>query len=232
MSFYDDGPGDRLVDDATYPNEIREFLRREEDLLLSAKSSYDLLVEVGCMHGRYLNWALDHDKAYVGIDIVPRYIELGATEANELRLPSNRCQFILGDAGIIDTLVDPTLLGTDRSRMLLFFPFNSFGNMPTCAPIIKAVKQSLAPFLISTYTTSTSSTASRRHYYGACSYTGLGATENEEGVLFTANDGLSSIAYHLEFIFNVFASASLPVEATRFGQIGIAYTTPGLFRNV
>jgi hypothetical protein len=44
-------------------------------LLREKAEDFDVLVEIGCMHGRALDWSLAHGKRYVGIDITPRYIK-------------------------------------------------------------------------------------------------------------------------------------------------------------
>lgn len=229
MSFYGSGLGDRLIDDDVFPTEIREFLREEQRLLNRASSSCDLLVEVGCMHGRYLDWALNHKKSYVGIDIVERYIELGRARLTELHAPVSRYQFILGGAEELNTLLKPELFDAEPQRTLLLFPFNSFGNMQSCVPVIRSLERSRLPFFISTYLTSPNATACRQQYYGACSYQGLEMIKDSQGVTFRAEDGLYSIAYHPDFILGVFADAGLVIEATQFARIGIAYSTPGIF---
>jgi len=228
MNFYDSNLGDCLIEESVFPTEIKEFLQEEERLLTQAIFSCDLLVEVGCMHGRYLDWALEKGKAYAGIDVVSRYIKLGQARAIELGLPAGRCQFILGGAETIDTLLKLEIFEIEQNRTLLIFPFNSFGNMQSCVPVINSLKRSQLPFFVSTYLTTPKATTCRKQYYGACSYQGLTMIKDSQGVTFKAKNGFCSIAYHPDFLLGIFKSANLAVETNQFAQIGIAYTTPGI----
>jgi len=60
--FYEDGRGNPLIDPLFFPPEVEDFLKKEELILLSIKDSLDLLIEVGCMQGRYLDWAVAEKK--------------------------------------------------------------------------------------------------------------------------------------------------------------------------
>ncbi len=228
MSFYDCGLGDRLVEDGMYPTEIKEFLVEEALLLERVESSFDLLVEVGCMQGRYLEWSIAHSKRYVGIDLVTRYIEAGIERAHELGLSASTCQFVVGDAEKLDDIVTPELLGNKQSKALLFFPFNSFGNIESYSAVIGSIKRCASPFCISTYTTSPLSLMTRLNYFSACQYAGLNVRDDNQGTLFSTKSGLHSMAYHPHFLLSELAQANLAAETIQFAQIGIAYLTPGL----
>jgi len=229
MSFYGTDIGDRLIDERYFPGEIKKFLNKEKELLSQADSAYDFLVEVGCMHGRYMEWALVQNKAYIGLDVVSRYIERGRKRAQDLSVSDDRCQFILGGAEEIDVKIIPELLGIKSNRFLLFFPFNSFGNMRDCNLVIGSLKRSKLPFLISTYLTTSEATSCRQKYYEACQYHGLKVTEDVDGVRFSADEGLCSVAYHADFLLGIFRSADLEVKGKKFSKIGIAYSSLDLF---
>src|SRR5712691_11754913 len=159
--FYRSGLGDRFLDPSFYSAEIREFLRSEESLVNSLSGCFDLLVEVGCMQGRYLNWAVNQSKNYIGIDIVPKYIEAGSLRVLERRLCSRSYRFTLGSAEEIASIVQPTELGMTPGRCLLLFPFNSFLNIPDTDGVLVNLAQSKIPFLVSSYLVSELATQSR-----------------------------------------------------------------------
>jgi hypothetical protein len=229
MSFYDSGLGDRLVNHDLFPNGIKEFLKEEELLLAKASSSCDLLVEVGSMHGRYLEWTLAHGKAYIGVDIVERYISLGQDRANRLGLGALQCQFLLGDAKSLDSMLKPEITGAGTRTILLFFPFNSFGNMQSAISVVQSLKRSGLPFMISTYLTTPRANECRKQYYAACQYKGLEEVNDYRGIVFKSKDGLCTMAYHHDYLNGIFNAAGLQVETTQFGEIGIAYASHSLF---
>ncbi len=68
--FYESGRGDRLIDPFLFPEEIKQFLLCEKRILEALAGSFNLLVEVGSMYGRYLKWAVENGKRYFGIDVV------------------------------------------------------------------------------------------------------------------------------------------------------------------
>jgi len=218
--FYGGGQGDRLVDPNCYPKEIVDFLREERKLLDSMAASIDTLVEIGCMHGRYLDWAVGLNKRYIGIDIVPRYINMGRRIVAEKRLERKKYQFVLGGAEMVDVLARQKAA---PGKCLLFFPFNSFGNMADPIPVILSVRKSNLPFLISSYQTKRRSTTSRREYYRRCGYKDIVCTDDEKGVCFSSADGLKSIAYHPRHVQRICDANNLAVAIRLFSTIGIAY---------
>lgn len=222
MSFYGSGLGDRLIDESLFPNEIKDFLKDEEKLFSQINSSFDTLVEVGCMNGRYLEWAMKRKLWYVGIDVIPSYIDEGIIRAKAIDY-SAESRFILGGAEELHVLLNWKALGINQAKTLLFFPFNSIGNMHDCVPVIRSLKKSETPFIISTYVTTTDANLCRQKYYDSCKYCGLHMNNDERGVTFISDDGLNTIAYHPEFIIKVFENEGLHVEAIKFSTLGIAY---------
>jgi len=221
-NFYSSGRGDRLIDPNFFPVEISHFLKREKSILSSYGPSFDLLVEVGCMQGRYLGWAVKHKKRYIGIDIVNRYIEDGRKALFKLGLASQSYQFILGGAEHVDK-IDLKQYRVEKNRSILFFPFNSFGNIPNPLPVIKKLKETNLPFLISTYQTISEATSWRKQYYQNCGYKKITIINDEQGICFTSSDGLRSIAYHPEFLLNLFYANGISAQATNFCELGVMY---------
>ena len=183
----------------------------------------DLLVEIGCMHGRYLNWAIQHQKRYIGLDIVTRYIESGRSTVVKLALPSEAYQFILGRAEEVSKIVHPNEYGILPNRCLLWFPFNSFGNTENSLLVLQELKRANLPFCISSYQTTERATSSREQYYCACGYRNIQVAKNEQGICFFSPDGLRSMAYHPEYLQHLCVLCGLQITTTLFARIGVAY---------
>ncbi|MBU3935018.1 class I SAM-dependent methyltransferase [Patescibacteria group bacterium] len=230
--FYSNGKGDRLIDPLFYPKAIRLFLEDEQRLLEQLTESFDLLIEVGCMHGRYLDWAARHGKSYVGIDVVKRYVDAGVKNVGELKLPRDRYRFVLGGAEDIATIIRPSDFGVDPGRCLALFPFNSFGNMPMLRPVIRSLAKSSLPFFISSYRISQKATECRRGYYRNCGYRGIKTLRSRRGVRFTSPDGLSTVAYDPAFLREVFIANNTVAKPVPFSQIGMAYLSAGLLATI
>jgi len=227
--FYGNGQGDRLIDPLFYPKGIKLFLEDEEKLLKLLVPFFDLLIEVGCMHGRYLCWAIRRKKSYIGIDVVERYIFAGKQRLGELKTLSDQCSFILGSAEDIADTIHPNDLGVDVGRCLAFFPFNSFGNMPNPKSVVKSLAQSGLPFCVSSYRIVQKATECRMRYYRNCGYGRIKTSRGRNGVRFSSPDGLNTIAYDPTFLRGMFASNNVDARSMPFSQIGMAYLSSGLF---
>lgn len=224
--FYGKGKGDRLIDPLFYPKSIRLFLIDEEMLLNRLSQSFDLLVEVGCMHGRYLEWAVDNGKHYLGVDVVRRYVSAGKSRLEKFRRSSMKHKFVLGGAENISKIVVPSDWNVTAERCLLLFPFNSFGNMPDPFSVATSLGQGCLPFLISSYRTSVKATTCRERYYRNCGYRSLRRYKSGKGIRFTSPDGLNTMAYEKTFILELFRSVGMDVCLMSFSQIGMAYMKP------
>ena len=225
-NFYGKGKGDRLIDPLFYPRSIQLFLADEEALLKRLSTSFDLLVEVGCMHGRYLEWAATNEKHYLGVDVVRRYISAGNSRLKEFKSSTQKQRFVLGGAEKISKIVVPSDWDVNVDRCLLLFPFNSFGNMPKPLSVVESLGQRCLPFLISSYRTSMRATACREIYYRNCGYSRLRTYKSQKGVRFTSPDGLNTVAYGKAFVQQMFWSVGMSVRLVPFSQIGMAYMKP------
>lgn len=230
--FYESGKGDRLIDPLLFPEEIKQFLICEKRILETLADLFDLLIEVGSMYGRYLKWAVENGKCYLGIDIVPRYIETGRKIISDLQLDRNKYRFVLGGAENTTDLVKPKEWNVKPQECLLYFPFNSFGNMEDPLLIVKNIKKSGLPFLISTYGTDQETNVCREQYYRNCGYSEIISVQDEKGVRFVSPEGLSTIAYHPDYLQQIFSISSLKVAIVHFSQIGVAFTLPELAKKI
>lgn len=223
--FYKNGLGDRLIDPSFFPHEIKQFLNDERKILDSLSSKIDLLIEVGCMEGRYLEWAIVQNKYYLGIDIVLRYIKAGQKSVKKMKLPAEQYQFKYGSAEEITELIKSKKSSIPPERCLIFFPFNSFGNMENPIPVIRNLKKSNLPFIISTYPITKEATSIRERYYKNCKYSQLRQLKSKQGISFVSSDGLNSIAYDPIYLQDLFSLNNFTIKLISFSKIGIIYTT-------
>jgi hypothetical protein len=223
-AFYGSGLGTRLIDAGNYPPSIQDYLHGEEQLLASLEDGFSTLVEVGCMHGRYLEWAVARGKNYLGVDPVQPYIRQGHERLALDPPKAGTCRFAQGTAEEIDLVLRQEGI-TEDERPLLFFPFNSFGQARFPRPIVAALSRARAPFLICTYGTGDRASEVRKRYYDACGYADLTQLSDESGVRFVSSDGLHSAAYHPPVMAGMFAAAGLRVKAVEFSDVGTGYSS-------
>uniref|UniRef100_UPI0039658D06 Methyltransferase domain-containing protein n=1 Tax=Cystobacter sp. TaxID=1965334 RepID=UPI0039658D06 len=229
LDFYAQGQGDRLIDPARFPAEIKAFLEGERVLLDSVAEHVELLVEVGSMHGQHLGWAIARGKHYIGVDPVPRYIEQGRRTLREQGLPAERFRFIEGGAEELHQLLPRHALAVPPSRCLLFFPFNSFGNMRDPERVLESLSMTGLPFLISSYATTERATQARAAYYAQCQYEWLESACDERGVRFRAPEGFDAMAYHVEYLEPRMRRYGLEVRPIPFADVGVAWCAGPMF---
>lgn len=225
QAFYAAGAGDRLIDTSLLPARVQDFLDEELCVLGRLASGFDVLVEVGSMHGLHLDWAAEHGKGYVGVDIIERYIDAGRQRVTDLDLPAQRYRFVHVGADRLSEVARPP------GSAVAFFPFNSFGNMDDPLAVLDAVAGSGIRFLISSYGTDAWSTGIRLEYYNACGFTELEVREDLRGVRFTTPDGLNTIAFHEDYLLNRMAERGLGgsvVTLSGFGRLYLSRSLIGL----
>ena len=221
--FYGADDGNRLVDEKNYPDSIKNFLKNEKDILINNINEHDIIIEVGCMEARNMEYAIKNNKKYIGIDIVPEYIEI-ANRIVEKRKLTSSCEFICIDAEKLDNILEKSKLLKSSSKPLFFFPFNSFGNMNNFDNVIKSINNiKNSDFILFTYQTNEKSTSERFKYYDNCNYDNLRVIQEENGVRFTADNGLNSMAYNDKFLQDFIKKCGLDIEIKKFADIGIAY---------
>lgn len=224
-NFYRCGSGDSLIDPRNYPAAIQAYLEAERVLLAQQSASFERLAEIGCMEGRYLDWCVARKKKYTGIDVVERYVDYGRQRLAKLCLSPVDFSIEQGDAEKIDIL-----FGADKikDKILLFFPFNSIGNMENISLVFQAIKKSQQSFLICSYQTNQVAIEQRLVYYNNCGLKGLRCANNETGVRFLSEDGLNSAAYSSEYIEDICRALNISVKFQNFSQIGLAYMSNDL----
>ena len=220
-SFYDSGNGDPLIDAKNYPIEIKRYLRYEKKFLYRLRNEFEVLVEVGCMTGRYLEWSLEYHKKYIGVDIVSRYIKQGKERLKNYKLVKPDYQIEICSAESIGQFLLEKCLA-NSSKLLLLFPFNSFGNMKNPEAVIASLSLVNQPFLICSYKTDMRANTARLIYYKRCGYEQTKYERNGTGVHFISVEGLETTAYHPEYIRSICQKHGMRVE-TEVSGIGAFY---------
>lgn len=222
-NFYDSGGGDRLIDPSRYPDEIVDYLSAEVNLLSSTSSHFDTLIEVGCMEGRYLDWAVAEKKNYLGIDVVEKYIRNGQKRLLSAGLDQKQYRIEVGDAISIHRFPHENKWLRGKSRIFAIFPFNSFGNMHNPDAVLDSLSKAQYPFLICSYSTDNFANQVRLRYYKNCGYEQIKLLASETGIRFTSVDGLNTVAYHPSYLKQLARKNGIVLTATSFSSIGMAY---------
>ncbi|MFJ6739411.1 hypothetical protein ACIQOU_10950 [Streptomyces sp. NPDC091279] len=220
--FYASGRGDRLVDESLLPVVIRDFLEQEERLLADICQDFDCLVELGSMYGLHLEFAVNSDKKYLGLDVVDRYVVEGNRRVAALDLDQEDHRFLtcgIEDMGTIDI---------PGARALAFSPFNCLGNITDLPGALNGLVGSGLPFLLSSYRTDAQATHGREEYYDGCGYTEIRVRREPRGVRFTAAEGLDTVAYEPDHMLALLSDAGTEADVVFFGDIGACYVRSDL----
>lgn len=223
--FFETNVAENLMDAAYIPQEVAEFLRQERRIIGLLEDSFDLLVEVGCMDGRYLDWAIRRRKRYIGIDIISRHIQSGRRRVAERGESPERYRFVRGDAEEVAALVEPEQFEVSRERSLVLFPFNIFGAVTSAGRVLASLRQSKLPFLISSYQTTEYATSCRLRYYSNCGCRGIRILKDDKGVCFTTENGLQTTAYHPLYLQKLCGDYGLAITPVAWGDINMVYVT-------
>ncbi len=214
MTFYESGFGDRLVDPANYPVEIVDFLKDERRALAEALVHADTLIEVGAMDGLSLEVLHTFPAvAYVGIEPALRYVRAGNQRLKRMGQDiRRRARFIHADATSLSGIG-----ARIRGAPLVFFPFNSFGNIGDIKPVADVLASAGFSFAISSYMQTEHALEVRRRYYAACGYDELRFEQYTEGQRFMSREGFCSWAYSDEHLIRTFSECGVTVTFQRVG---------------
>jgi len=217
--FYGTNIGNLLVDKANYPLEIKQFLDAELSIVENLMANHSTLVEIGCMDGRFLDWAVKNNKNYIGLDIEDAYIDKANIKLRHIKKSENFYKFCLCDA---KKLFKCTCL-EGLQNALFFFPFNSFGNINSPFLTISNFLKLKSSFFISGYKTDKDTNLIRKEYYSNCKYLELQQCNTTIGTLFKAKEGLCTYSYHLKYISYIFHILDIDYREIYYSKIGLGY---------
>lgn len=225
--------GWRMFDPSLLTPELKEYLSEEcralQAVVQSSDRHYDTLIEVGCGYGRYLEWALERQLRYEGIDLVPWLVEMGQGFVAEIRLskPEAHCEIRRMSAQYMHQV----LSDADTLAPLIFFPFNCFGSLADPQLVLESLSQCKGDLFISTFQCHEQATAARKDYYEKCGASVCKVETTEQGRIIESEDGLVSIAYSEKHILESLASHGFVVcNAIPLTEIGIGYFCQKLYR--
>jgi hypothetical protein len=223
-TFYTSGIGDALIDAKKFPREITSYLISERKLLEEVVRKFRLVIEAGCMNGRYLKWVLERDKYYIGMDIVGRYITEAKEKAALLNLDPTKYEFICEGAEKVHTILVKTKINKlKEDEVLIFFPFNSFGNIENIEEVFVSLKNAKMNFFISSYKTDKFSIERRKKYYRNCGYKDIILLEEDNGIRFKSREGLNTVAYFSDWLIQEFSRIGIKIKTYNLNKIGIAF---------
>lgn len=214
MTVYESGIGDPLLKPESYNFNIRNYLSEEDKILRQVLHRFHSVMELGCSDGRHTDTVIKHEKQYLGIDNVSRYIDVAKAKHT-----SPSAIFICDDIQHFKKylpLID--------NKVLVVFPFNIIGNLPDAEQVLAETLQSAAGIIIFTYRTDFHTQSVRADYYNSAGFEDITCITNKEGVRFTDNRGLNTIAYSEDWFREVFSEHYHHCHTTNFGNIGVAYS--------
>jgi hypothetical protein len=217
MKFYASGIGDNLMNPVFFTGAIHDYLLCEKELLISLSEPYDTIIEIGCTKGRYAETITKLKKHYLGIDIAKHHI----LDASALHQHNTNARFLCDDVRNLETILLANGIRAEGS--LLFFPFNSFGNLHDGTAILQMLKRTGIPFAIFTYATDKRTEEERTRYYTGSGFLDICLSNELAGVRFIDHSGLNTIAYRESWFRESFLSLQLPLRRIPFGGIGCSY---------
>lgn len=218
VAFYSSS-GMELVAPSNYPRAVRNYLAGERAVVRRAceASLYDLVVEAGCMDGRlHRNTIHESGIRYLGLDVVPELIERLLRNIADCGAENATARVL----DICDLHLTPEIEG---GSPLVVFPFNSFGNLVSPNAALASVARCDSDILILTYRTDDRTNGVRTDYYRRCGYSGLTQRRTPDGVLFSAQQGLHSMAYERSWLLPRLNRLGFEVTCEAFADIGVCY---------
>lgn len=225
-SFYESSVGNNIMEKKCFSEEINQYLEFEKCLLESIINKFNVLVEIGCVKGRHLQWALDKGKYYVGIDIVNQHILDAREVASSLNLDSSQYKVVCEQAENFYTILNNLNIDIDdkqKYNTLIYFPFNILGNVENFEQTIMSLKESNVDFYISAFKTDNFSTKIRKNYYNKCGCKDIIEIQDDTGIRFKSKEGLNTIAYFPNWLNQKFFEMDIKIKTYEISKVGIAY---------
>jgi hypothetical protein len=226
--FYRDA-GQALVDERNYPPAIVDHLIAERAWLkrIIHRGGYSAAIEVGCADGGvHLETLLSLNIRYLGIDLVPRLVSI-LNDRLKHRPDGARARACVMDARRLSSVK----ASLRAHKVLVVFPFNSFGNLEDPRTIIAEACGSGFDALILTYRTDPLASRKRLEYYSRCNLARIDKERDSRGVVFLSPEGLRSYAYHRTWLTALLRDFPLSCTVRDFGAFGRFYWCRGLQEN-
>jgi hypothetical protein len=214
-NVYDTVLGDALMDDTNYPDSIIKFLAAEKEVAAYVSESFSTLVELGCHTGFYVETAIAQGLRYIGVDSTPKYIEIARRRFGE----SPEVSFVCENAFVALN----TISWNSIEKPILFFPFNSFGNIYTDLQKAKEVFTQNIPILISLFKTDDKATSARMAYYKRSGLQNLHVIDGDDTICVSADDGFLSAAFNRSAMVRLSRSAGFRLTVFDMSEVGACY---------
>ena len=221
-NIYQNVEGNQLLNSDNFPFEITNYLYMERNLISQIVNDYDVLIEIGCFDACYLPLAYANGKKYIGIDISDKNIREAKRRADFKYIPSEYYELLELNAEDLTKIGEfSSLFKNERLKKIFIFPFNVVGNIKDINSVILSLKSLSIDFLISSFLTNDYANYWRQKYYESCC-TGVSMRPEPNGIRFTSDEGLDSIAYSINWFINTFSSLKQDNNFFQFGNIGIS----------
>jgi hypothetical protein len=223
-SIYFSRVGKNILNPTNYPKEVKEYLNDEYEFIKTLMYNFNGLIEIGCFDATYALLCSSLSKHYIGIDIVPEYIEEANHKLNFWSLDNDKFEVLNLDAHSISELPLKSNIykNLPSKEWLIFFPFNCLGNLPNPTKVIEGLKTLKSNSFISTFNVSKKSTEVRKEYYSNCEIINLKIKALAEGIRFTSSEKFSSIAYTNTWIFKHLSGLCENTSYFNLGSVGVA----------
>lgn len=221
MTIYESGIGDTLLNPSSYNFNIKAYLLDEANLVRKAVHGFDCIVELGCSDARHLDIATEKGKYYIGVDNVARYIER-ARQLYASQIPASAL-LVCSDINQFDNYIH---LG--HGRKLFVFPFNIIGNMPDVPALLEKAFLHSHGVIVFTYKNDFHTQSVRSDYYNSAGFENITCITNRDGVRFTSNNGLNTIAWSEDWFREHFSENYQPCHSVNISNIGVAYMNFGI----
>jgi len=222
--FYGERFGWRMFDARFLTKEVKVYLDDEEAFVEHVMSSgYDYLVEVGCGYGRYLDWAMSRGYSYAGLDIVPWMVDIGRVRAENARASygDQRCDVLINPAESLEDAIKKLEKDSPDAKFLVFFPFNSLGNISSLSQALESIEAVGVDFIVSTFKTDAKPTNYRLDYYRNCGYENLNSRLMRQGILIVSDEGFHAFAYNRDWLITMLQKHGFELTSSHEdGKIG------------
>ena len=215
---------ENIMNEEVYPAEIKQMLAEEASYLVESvrAGAYQQLVEVGCAKGANASLFANMDIKYLGVDVNEKYIDEATRVSRERRL-DHFASFRVMSSHDLSTAV---LAHKEMTRVLVYLPFNLFGNLARPSELVEIIKALGWDLIIFTYQENDAVKEVRHAYYTECGFD-IKFTREPNYSIFYSDDGFNSRVYTHRFmkkLIKPLCDANLyKLSSAHVGSIGHVY---------